>query len=215
MDAACADATNRAIDNLAFPNEPQIARTLIAAARPGQLIHLGSSMPIRDVDTFATPRSDITVLANRGVNGIDGTISTAIGAALAGRPTTLLVGDIAALHDATALSEAVRLDAPLRIIVVNNDGGGIFSFLPQATSDLVEASAYERHWGTPHGLSLCDVALGFGMTASLVEDHDTYIAVLSQPIAAPELIELQTDRIGNVSHHRSIRSAVTRGYSSL
>jgi 2-succinyl-5-enolpyruvyl-6-hydroxy-3-cyclohexene-1-carboxylate synthase len=208
LDATCATAAGKALDDLVFPNEPEIARSLIATLRAGETIHVGSSMPIRDVDTFATPRSDITVFANRGVNGIDGTISTAIGVALAGRSVTLLVGDVAALHDATALAEAVRLAAPLRVIVVNNDGGGIFSFLPQATNGLISTDAYERHWGTPHGLSLCNVARGFGMESREVETLDEYVAAISEPITGPELIELRTDRDQNLSHHRVVRAAI-------
>ena len=208
MDAACATVAGEALDGLAFPNEPEIARSLVRTLRAGEVLHVGSSMPIRDVDTFATARSDIAVFANRGVNGIDGTISTAIGIALAGRPVTLLVGDVAALHDATALAEAVRLAAPLRVIVVNNDGGGIFSFLPQETSGLISPDVYERHWGTPHGLSMCDVAHGFAMKSAAVETLDEYVAAITEPFTHPELIELRTNRDANLNHHREVRDAI-------
>jgi len=208
LDATCATAAGKALDDLVFPNEPEIARSLIATLKAGETVHVGSSMPIRDVDTFAIPRSDITVFANRGVNGIDGTISTAIGVALAGRSVTLLVGDVAALHDATALAEAVRLSASLRVIVVNNDGGGIFSLLPQAKNGLISTDVYERHWGTPHGLSLCNVASGFGMESREVETLNEYVAAISEPVTGPELIELRTDRDENLSHHREVRAAI-------
>jgi 2-succinyl-5-enolpyruvyl-6-hydroxy-3-cyclohexene-1-carboxylate synthase len=211
MDAACTISVSEALDDATFPNEPEIARTLIKTLRAGELVHLGSSMPIRDVDSFATPRSDIGVLANRGVNGIDGTISTAIGAALADGPVTLLVGDVAALHDCTALAEAARLGVPLRVVVVNNDGGGIFSFLPQATSDLVPGSTYERHWGTPHGLSLLDIARGFGVGGGPVDTLADYVTAVSEPITGPEVIELRTDRTANTALHRELRVAVRAG----
>lgn len=208
MDSDCATAVTDALDVLPFPNEPRIARALIAAVSPGDLVHLGSSMPIRDVDQFAAPRSDITVLANRGVNGIDGTISTALGAALSGERVTVLVGDVAALHDATAIAEVARLDARMRIVVVNNDGGGIFSFLPQSRADVVPHDVYERHWGTPHGLSLCDVAHGFGMKAARVKSLDEFVAAVSAKVTTPELIELRTNRTDNAAHHGDVRRAV-------
>jgi 2-succinyl-5-enolpyruvyl-6-hydroxy-3-cyclohexene-1-carboxylate synthase len=205
MDAAVGAAVATSLGETPFPNEPEIARTLIATARPGDLVFLSSSMPIRDVDAFAQPRDDIGVLANRGVNGIDGTISTAMGAALAGNAVTLLIGDVAALHDATALSEAARLDAPLRVVVVNNDGGGIFSFLPQARSEFVDSESFERHWSTPHGLSLASVATAMGVRATQMETIDEYLEELSTPIEGTSLIELHTDRVRNVELHREIR----------
>jgi 2-succinyl-5-enolpyruvyl-6-hydroxy-3-cyclohexene-1-carboxylate synthase len=207
MDTAVRDAMSASIDGLPFPNEPAVARILIATARPGDLVFLGSSMPIRDVDAFAQPRSDIAVLANRGVNGIDGTISTAMGAALAGNPVTLLVGDVAALHDATALSEVARLNVPLRIVVVNNDGGGIFSFLPQARSEIVGLESFEQHWGTPHGLSLQRIAQAMGVNAVRVETASEYLEELSAAIDGPSLIEVHSNREQNVEHHRQIRSS--------
>jgi 2-succinyl-5-enolpyruvyl-6-hydroxy-3-cyclohexene-1-carboxylate synthase len=207
MDKAMNSATERAMSGLAFPNEPEIARTLVASVPSGSIIYVGSSMPIRDVDTFAVPRSDISVLANRGVNGIDGTISSAIGSALSGTPVTLLLGDVAALHDATALSEVARLGVPLRVVVINNDGGGIFSFLPQARSDAVDSATFEKHWGTPHGLSLATLASAFGVASAVATTFEGYAEIVSGPIDAPLLIELTTNRNDNVDHHRSMRAA--------
>jgi 2-succinyl-5-enolpyruvyl-6-hydroxy-3-cyclohexene-1-carboxylate synthase len=208
MDSAVGAAMSRSLQGLAFPNEPEIARALIAAARPGDLIFLGSSMPIRDVDVFAAPRSDIGVLANRGVNGIDGGISTAMGAALAGGRVTLLIGDVAALHDVTALSETARLDVPLRIVVVNNDGGGIFSFLRQARSELVDRESFEHHWGTPHGLSLTTIASAMGMRAVRTDTFDEFFKEVSSAVDGPSVIEVRTNREQNVQHHRDIRDAI-------
>jgi len=207
MDVAVGYAKDHAMEQLPFPNEPEIARTVAANAPPNSIIYVGSSMPVRELDTFATPRSDIRVLANRGVNGIDGTISSAIGSALAGNQVTLLLGDITALHDATALSEVARLGAPLRLVVINNDGGGIFSFLPQASSDHVDATTFEKHWGTPHGLSLTTIADAFGMTSVAVDDHEDLARLVSDSIESPQLIELTTDRESNVEFHRSIRTS--------
>jgi 2-succinyl-5-enolpyruvyl-6-hydroxy-3-cyclohexene-1-carboxylate synthase len=208
MDAAVGDGVAESLQGLPFPNEPEVARALIATAAPGDLVYLASSMPIRDVDTFAEPRSDIRVLANRGVNGIDGTISTAMGAALAGDAVTLLIGDIAALHDATALAEVARLGVALRVVVINNDGGGIFSFLPRARSEAVDARTFEQHWGTPHGLEFVAIANALGLEARTVTTLNGFVEAVAGPIVGPGLIELRTDRQVNVQQHRAIRTDV-------
>jgi 2-succinyl-5-enolpyruvyl-6-hydroxy-3-cyclohexene-1-carboxylate synthase len=133
------------------PTEPGVARTLLAELPDHARLVVGSSMPIRDLEWYATPRPDVTVHANRGANGIDGTISTALGVALAtGAPTTVLLGDVALLHDVGALVGLRARAVDLRIVVIDNDGGGIFSFLPQATT--LDGDRFERLFGTPHGL---------------------------------------------------------------
>jgi 2-succinyl-5-enolpyruvyl-6-hydroxy-3-cyclohexene-1-carboxylate synthase len=164
-------------------------------------------MPIRDVDTFGLPRSDVRVIGNRGVNGIDGSISTPLGMAMSGTPTTALIGDVAAMHDATALSELARLGAPLRVIVINNDGGGIFSFLPQRRSGVIDDDVYETHWGTPHGLSLVVIAGSMGLAATRVDTMDEFKEAIHGPIG-PGLIEVTTDRSENVDVHRAIGASV-------
>ncbi len=183
----------------------------MASAQPGSIVFVASSMPIRDVDRFTTPRHDVRVIGNRGVNGIDGSISTAIGCAMTGTPTTALIGDIAALHDIGALSELARLDAPLQIVVINNDGGGIFSFLPQKRSGVIPDDVYERHWGTPHGHSLATLATAFGLTARSVADPAELSASLSS--RQPALIEIHTDRTDNVDLHDRITKAVATALS--
>ncbi len=208
LDAFATEAMTVAIEALEFPNEPAITRVVGAAAPEGSTLYVASSRPIRDVDTFTDRRDDLVVLANRGVNGIDGTISSAIGAALGGSPTTLLLGDIALLHDATALGEAAALDVPLRIVVVNNDGGGIFSFLPQGSSPFIDTDVYERHWGTPHGLGLAGIARAFGVSSWRIDDRSSLEDAVARPIRGPELIEVVTDRARLVSDHRTIAAAV-------
>jgi 2-succinyl-5-enolpyruvyl-6-hydroxy-3-cyclohexene-1-carboxylate synthase len=208
LDAVATEAMTGAIDKLDFPNEPAITRVVGAAAPAGSTLYVASSRPIRDVDAFTDRREDLIVLANRGVNGIDGTISSAIGAALGGSPTTLLLGDIALLHDATAIGEAAALDVALRIVVVNNDGGGIFSFLPQGSSPFIDNTVYERHWGTPHGLSLAGIARAFGVPAWRIDDRSSLVDAVASPIRGPELIEVGTDRTRLVSDHRFVADAV-------
>jgi 2-succinyl-5-enolpyruvyl-6-hydroxy-3-cyclohexene-1-carboxylate synthase len=210
-DDIVSDAVQQALGS-AVPTEPAIARAVTETTPGNSVLFVGSSMPIRDVDTYGVVRSDVRVIANRGVNGIDGSISTALGIAASGTATTALIGDIAALHDATALSEVARLDAPLRIVVVNNDGGGIFSFLPQQRSGLIDDATYEKHWGTPHGLSLTVIAQAMGLRARRVEAMAELASAIEAPIRA-ELIEVVTDRSANVDVHRTIGAAVRAALS--
>jgi 2-succinyl-5-enolpyruvyl-6-hydroxy-3-cyclohexene-1-carboxylate synthase len=196
---------------LPWPNEPEVARSLAGSIPDGSILVIASSRPIRDLDAFASVRDDIHPIANRGVNGIDGAISTAIGASLSGTPATLLLGDIAALHDATALAESSRMGVPLRIVVVNNDGGGIFSFLPQARSDLVAPEVFEQHWGTPHGLDIATIATAMGLGVTPITDRAGFRSAVARPIVEPELIEVHTDRANNVLHHDAVRRAIAEG----
>lgn len=208
LDAVAGAAMGDALDELEWPNEPRIAQAVGESVPEGSVLYLASSRPIRDVDAFACPRADVRVLSNRGVNGIDGTIASAAGAATSGMPTTLLIGDVAALHDATSLAEAVSLGVPLRIVVVNNDGGGIFEFLPQATSGVLDGKAFERHWGTPHGLSIATISGALGMPMRDISTADELERVVGDPPDGPELIEIPTDRARLVADHRRVRTAV-------
>lgn len=213
-DTAAAAALATSLPDLPFPSEPAIARHVAMSVRSDEVLWLASSRPIRDVDAFAPSGGQHQPLSNRGVNGIDGNISSAIGAAL-DSPTTLLIGDVAALHDATALGEAASLGVPLRIVVVNNNGGGIFSFLPQATSPAIDHDAYEKHWGTPHGLSLVPIASAFGVAATHVHSARELTDILSRAPEGVELIEIQTDREANVGHHETVRNAVRAALETL
>jgi 2-succinyl-5-enolpyruvyl-6-hydroxy-3-cyclohexene-1-carboxylate synthase len=209
-DTAVQNVLDEAIAAEPFPNEPAIARAIAAGIPVDGVLYASSSMPIRDVDAYAGQRRDgsaVAVLANRGANGIDGVISSALGAAASGRPVTALVGDVAALHDLNALATTVRLDLPLTVVVVHNDGGGIFSFLPQADPARFDPQVFERHLGTPHGTNFGAVAAALGMK---VENVDT-AAALTDLVAAgagPTLVELRTDRAENVALHRRLVDAV-------
>jgi 2-succinyl-5-enolpyruvyl-6-hydroxy-3-cyclohexene-1-carboxylate synthase len=209
-DGTAQSVLDEAIAAEPFPNEPAIARAVFAGMPDHGLLYASSSMPIRDVDAFGGHRRDgssATVLANRGANGIDGVISSALGAAASGRPVTALVGDVAALHDLNALATTVRLDLPLTVVVVHNDGGGIFSFLPQADPARFDPQMFERHLGTPHGTNFGAVATALGMK---VENVDT-AAALTDLVAAgtgPTLVEVRSGRAENVALHARLVQAV-------
>jgi len=210
-DVAASNAARAAIDTASGPSEPGIAVAVHDGLPSESMLWAASSMPIRDVDSFF-PVSDrpIAIHANRGVNGIDGFISTALGAACGGTPTTALSGDLSMLHDIGALATASRLGIPLTIIVVNNDGGGIFHFLPQADHE-----HFERHFGTPHGLSLSRIANSFGVEAATVDDTTAVTEAVAKPTDRPRLVEVMTDRSANVEIHRGIEQAVRDALATL
>ena len=177
--------------------EPGVARDVMAALPEGSSLVLSSSMPVRDVEWFAAPRAGVDVYSNRGANGIDGVVSTAVGVALATRrPTTVLIGDVAVLHDTNGMLMASSRDIDLTIVVVDNDGGGIFSFLPQATS--LPPDTFERLFGTPHGVDLIALAAVHGIpeVTSLGEGSGV------------RMVRVPTDRSANVAEHDRINRAV-------
>lgn len=198
-------AAGEAIDEVlagAPLSEPAVARQLSRSLPPGSVLVASSSMPIRDLEWFGVGRRDLRVISNRGANGIDGVVSTAVGASLTGAKTTLLIGDVAFLHDSNGLLGLAGRDVDLTIVVLDNDGGGIFSFLPQRTA--LDADRFERLFGTPHGLDLVDVARGFGVDASVVDAPET----LDWKPGVRVLV-VRTDRDENVALHARLGDAVT------
>jgi 2-succinyl-5-enolpyruvyl-6-hydroxy-3-cyclohexene-1-carboxylate synthase len=167
-------------------------------------------MPIRDVDAFApAPTGPVRVLANRGLNGIDGNVSTALGvAAASGAPTLALVGDLAFLHDLGALVLARRAGLPLTLVVVNNDGGGIFSFLPIAGS----TPRFEALFGTPHGTDL-SAAAALGEARFTRVETPAELAAALEGAGGPRLRVIEArvvDRATNVEVHQALGAAVAR-----
>jgi 2-succinyl-5-enolpyruvyl-6-hydroxy-3-cyclohexene-1-carboxylate synthase len=165
-------------------------------------------MPVRDVETFFPARDDPPrVLANRGANGIDGTISSAYGVAAAGGgPTVLLIGDVALVHDVGGLLAGPRLGLPLVIVLLNNDGGGIFHFLPIAD----ETDVFEEHVATPHRLDFGRIASVFGADHEEVADAAGFDAAVAQGLqsAGTAVVEVRTDRVENLALHRAVWAAV-------
>jgi 2-succinyl-5-enolpyruvyl-6-hydroxy-3-cyclohexene-1-carboxylate synthase len=174
----------------------------------GSALFAGNSMPVRDMDTFlAGTRKEIRCLANRGVNGIDGVVSTALGhsGAWEGR-TVLVIGDISFYHDMNGLLAARRYGMDATIIVVNNDGGGIFSFLPQANYP----EFFEEYLGTPHGLEFGPVAELYGLSHTKVGTWDEFRSAVSASLATPgtAIVEVPGDRKRNFELHRQVSDAV-------
>jgi 2-succinyl-5-enolpyruvyl-6-hydroxy-3-cyclohexene-1-carboxylate synthase len=179
----------------------------------GRLV-VSSSMPIRDVERYAVARAGIpdravTVHANRGANGIDGVVSTAVGvAAGSAAPTVLLIGDVAFLHDSNGLLGAAGRDVDLAVVVVDNDGGGIFSFLPQAR--VLADERFETLFGTPHGLDLVALASAYGVDARRLPPGEDVADAVAAAVAkgGVRVLVVTTDRRANVAAHRRIDDAV-------
>ncbi len=178
------------------------------------VVFAGNSMPIRDMDTFF-PSSDnfVRFMANRGASGIDGVVSTALGVAAASdERVVLVVGDISLYHDMNGLLAAKNHNLNATIIVLNNDGGGIFSFLPQAEYEEV----FEPYFGTPHGLTFQAAAEMYGLSYVLAEDWDRFSKALGESLAGPgtTIIEVPGDRQKNVALHRQVWQAVSTSVRS-
>lgn len=185
-------------------SEPGLSRDLTATLAPGAALVVSSSMPVRDVEWYGAARDDIDVYSNRGANGIDGVTSTAIGIALAGQPTTVLIGDVAFLHDTNALISLRDRSIDLTIVITDNDGGGIFSFLPQ--HELLTQDDYEHLFGTPHNTDLAKLCEAHGITASAWEP-----ALLNQP--GINVLIATTDRTANLELHNQLVEAVVNEVS--
>ncbi len=205
-----ADATAaRVIESELGPglSEPLAARRLPEWLPSGARLFVASSMPIRDVETFCAVRDDQPlVLSNRGANGIDGTVSSAFGAASAtAEPVVLLIGDVALAHDIGGLLAARRLEIPLTIVLLNNDGGGIFHFLPVAGAK----DAFEEHVATPHGLDFAQAAALYGCAHEQPAAENELRQALERSIGSrgTTIIELRTDREQNRELHRRVLEA--------
>ncbi len=190
--------------------EPLCAVTVSEAIAAGTNLVVSSSMPVRDLEWFAPPRDGVRVFSNRGVNGIDGVVSTAVGVALSSKsPTALLIGDIAMLHDSNGLLNLIRRDAQLKIIVIDNEGGGIFSFLPQAQA--MEGDQFEQLFGTPHSVDFAALAKTHGIAFTWVSTAQELRRELGNP--ASSMIGVRTDRSKNVDDHNALYSAVAAALS--
>ena len=184
-------------------SEPGLFARLGTWLPNGTTLFVGNSMPVRDCDTFLAPRSTpLYVIGNRGANGIDGLVSTALGLAAGdATPLVMALGDLSLIHDTNGLIAARLHRLNATILLINNDGGGIFSFLPQAS----ETDQFELLFGTPHGTDFAPLAALYGAQYTLASDWATVHTALQNSFAGGlHLIEIRTRRDQNVRDHRTI-----------
>ena len=216
-EAAAQHAIEAALGRRAEVTEPGLARALYAWAPPSSTVVASSSMPVRDLEWFAAPRSDPPrVLANRGANGIDGVTSTTLGVTAAaggtGGPVVGLIGDLAFLHDSTALVRGRREPAlPAVLVVVDNGGGGIFSFLPQASG--LDEAYFERLFGTPQRIDVADLARAAGcdtieVTSQQEVTQQLDAALYNAARHGPAVVVVRSDRRTNVALHTELEAEV-------
>jgi 2-succinyl-5-enolpyruvyl-6-hydroxy-3-cyclohexene-1-carboxylate synthase len=204
-DEAAGAAIRGTLTQLSEPTEPALHAAFGELYRDGDVVYTASSMSIRDQEAYLRGGgAEVAFLANRGANGIDGLVSSGIGAAVAsGSRTWILTGDLGLFHDMNALAIPRLGEADVRIVVANNDGGGIFEFLPQA--EQVSREDFEAVFGTPLGLDLERIAALFGLRYERVDD----LGSLRSATASPGLIEVPVDRRANVDVHRRLTEAAT------
>lgn len=218
VDAAAARAIRMTAADLGEPFEGEVFVDLAERLPEGTIVYVGNSMPVRDLDAYlGSSAASVRWLGNRGASGIDGVVSSALGAAAGGDPVLAVVGDLSFLHDLNAIATAPRDGLRATVVVVDNDGGGIFSFLPQATAERPEVGLpthFEELFGTPHGVDVLSVARALGAeTEELVPGRvgeavaRAVRASLEQP--GVRVLRLRSDRTRNVELHRRISSAVT------
>jgi 2-succinyl-5-enolpyruvyl-6-hydroxy-3-cyclohexene-1-carboxylate synthase len=203
------EAIDGLLDEWAEPFEGRVARDLVGWVPAGGTLVVGSSMPVRDVDAFARPREGLWFVANRGLSGIDGFVATALGVAAAtDEPVAALCGDLTLLHDASSLLGAAGRPRGAVLVVLDNDGGGIFSFLPQAG---LPAELFEPLFGTPHGLDLTALAAAARVPSRVVEKAADLVPALDGALAAggTQLVVVRGDRAANLARHRALTEAVT------
>jgi 2-succinyl-5-enolpyruvyl-6-hydroxy-3-cyclohexene-1-carboxylate synthase len=207
-------AIDAALDRETTVFDGRVARDVAAGLPDGVQMLVASSMPVRDLEWFAAPRAGIVVHANRGVNGIDGMVSTAAGIAIgSGAPTVALLGDLALLHDTNGLIGLAGLNGraglpiALTFVVVDNDGGGIFSFLPQV--EALDSAEFEALFGTPHGLDLTALLASYRIPVEVVADPGRVAAAVGDAIAGGGVraVVVRTDRSANVERHRALWAA--------
>jgi 2-succinyl-5-enolpyruvyl-6-hydroxy-3-cyclohexene-1-carboxylate synthase len=196
-------ALDRVLDESDELSEPRTARDLAALMPSSTNLVVASSMPVRDLDSFMDARGDLRIFGNRGASGIDGFVSTALGVALGSRKQTFaLAGDLSLLHDQNGLIGARDLPADVTFVVLNNDGGGIFSFLPQAKFE----RDFELLFGTPHGIDFGSLAATYGLEYTRIERASELEGALRG--AGVRIVEVRTDRAENVEIHRRAWRAV-------
>ncbi len=214
IDARAGEALDSWLADLGEPFEARAIADLASLLPDGATLVAGNSMPVRDLDAFVRGSSRaIRPLANRGASGIDGVVSTALGASASGAPLALAIGDVSFIHDLGGLLAARAHRLRATILLLHNDGGGIFSFLPVAR----HGESFERLFGTPHGLDLSAVrdlfGIAFERTTSAEEARASLAAALERD--GVTVVEVRTDRGRNVVLHREAWAAVSRAVAAV
>lgn len=196
------------IDNNTELSEIKIARVLSQNLTDENCLFLGSSMPVRDYDMFADPvAAKIPLTANRGASGIDGSIATALGFAIGhNKKGVALIGDLAFLHDLNSLALVKKSAQPLLILVINNDGGGIFSSLPVAECE----NLFEPYFGTPHGYSFKNSAEMFDLEYQMVETSESLKECIKHFNENKQslVVEIKSNRAENIKRHKELAQLI-------
>lgn len=208
------EAVNKAIDDIVSGmdtvTEIGAAREVSRKLVPGHGLFLGNSMPVREMDMYAAAGNTPVIGGNRGASGIDGIIASGCGFAYAlDKPVTLMIGDLSALHDLNSLALPKKINQPLIIVVINNDGGGIFSFLPIAKNPNAD-DVFDECFGTPHGLEFSKAAQMFGIQyhapQTMKDFNNTYNTAKSTNTST--IIEIKTNRKENYTQHEKLQENI-------
>ena len=193
--------------------EPWVARAVARLSPDRHGLFIGSSMPVRDLEMFGEPREKSPrVAGNRGASGIDGTLACAAGFTHGlGRAATVLLGDLSALHDLNSLALLRARNLPLTAVVVNNQGGGIFRFLPPSGLE----SEVGALWTTPHAWQFGGAAAMFGLPYQRVDTREAFTSAYAAAVASggPGVIEVVSDREENFRVHQDLQNAVRRAFA--
>jgi 2-succinyl-5-enolpyruvyl-6-hydroxy-3-cyclohexene-1-carboxylate synthase len=198
-----AQRAQKLVSGISDWSEALVAREIAGALPQGTSLFVSSSRPIRDIEGFAEPRSGVETFANRGLAGIDGNISTALGIASQRSSTVAVLGDLGFLHDLTGLIH--NEDINLKIFVINNNGGGIFSTLSQRGVE-----GFEEVFGTPHNLDLLAIAKSFGIAATAVGTKSELIAEIAKPLNGISVVVINVpDRESNAEKLQGIYKSIS------
>jgi len=182
------------IEKVKFPSEPSVINEIFKSVLSGSNIFIGNSLPVRDLDNFVNSTAKrFNIFFNRGASGIDGVTSTAFGIALSKRPTALITGDLSFIHDLNALSIAAKYSIPLMIIVINNNGGGIFESLPIAG----KVKRFREYFITPHNLELDSIVKSFGINHQIITSRSQFQSHLIKGLNknSPSVLEIPTNAV--------------------
>jgi 2-succinyl-5-enolpyruvyl-6-hydroxy-3-cyclohexene-1-carboxylate synthase len=216
VDVATRQAIERHVSGLDELFEGKVFPEVLRLVAPNTTLFVGNSMPVRDLDTFM-PSSSVPLrcLSNRGANGIDGVVSSALGASAAGAgPVVLVIGDVSFYHDLNGLLAARKHGLDLLVVLVNNDGGGIFSFLSQGE---LPTDRFEQLFGTPHGLDFRPFVEGYGGHFTRVDDWSAFASAVSDGLShgGLQVVEIPSQRDRNVVLHREVGRVVADALAAV